>query len=427
MNNSEYEEFKSQITSEKLKENMELYYARLSEVYNDNKIIEGLGMASRIREIIQRVLFDEGCKYIWLVPIETSIDEYSTNNFIAYNPYSKKSYSLVQSPQIQKEAAAIVLGSNFRLVDCYRGEKTDTTHANIFQQIDVEFANKDENEIRNVGKKIIEECFKQILNLDINITDTYSYSELVELYGTDSPNLGAGFKICKMEKQYCLFIPNEYLLDVCKIVDNFECCCLDGNKLIFKEDVDIKDIRMIRNYFISRFKNSNVNNNTLYGYWVVDMPYVECKNGILRPTHHVMSMPSVAYNNHNFSFDNLSDSDLCSLNCNSFDLIICNNSSAVEVLGGDERINDFSLQYSAIKRLGYSVEQYAYLLESLRFNDEHDRKRLGGFAVGTERLVQFLIGCYDMKYVQLFPTNLPDGILTHATSIEDMKTRRKKL
>lgn len=32
-----------------------------------------------------------------------------------------------------------------------------------------------------------------------------------------------------------------------------------------------------------------------------------------------------------------------------------------------------------------------------------------------------------MKYVQLFPTNLPNGILTHATSIEDMKTRRKKL
>ena len=84
---------------------------------------------------------------------------------------------MVQSPQIQKEAAAIVLGSNFRLVDCYRGEKTDTTHANIFQQIDVEFANKTEYEIRKVGKKIIEECFKEILNIDINIVDTYSYKE----------------------------------------------------------------------------------------------------------------------------------------------------------------------------------------------------------------------------------------------------------
>ena len=76
MNYREYEEFKNQITSEKLKENIELYYSRLSEVYNDNKIIEGLDVASRIRKIIQKVLFEEGCKYIWLVPIETSIDEY---------------------------------------------------------------------------------------------------------------------------------------------------------------------------------------------------------------------------------------------------------------------------------------------------------------------------------------------------------------
>ncbi len=426
MNNREYEEFKNQITSEKLKENIELYYSRLSEVYNDNKIIEGLDVASRIRKIIQKVLFEEGCKYIWLVPIETSIDEYSTNNFIAYNPYNKRSYSLVQSPQIQKEAAAIVLGSNFRLVDCYRGEKADTTHANIFQQIDVEFANKTEYEIRKVGKKIIEECFKEILNIDINIVDTYSYKELVELYGTDNPNLGLGFKICKTEKQYFLLVPNEYLYSVHKMVNNLNFCYLDGNKLMFKEEMEINDIRIMRNEFINKLRD-NINNNTLYGYWVVNMPYAECKNGILKPTHHVMSMPSIAHEDNNFSFDNLSDSELCNLNCNSFDLIICNNSHAVEVLGGDERISDFSLQYSAIKRLGYNVEQYAYLLEALRFNENHDKKRLGGFAIGAERLVQFLIGCYDMKYVQLFPTNLPNGILTHATSIEDMKTRRKKL
>jgi hypothetical protein len=66
-------------------------------------------------------------------------------------------------------------------------------------------------------------------------------------------------------------------------------------------------------------------------------------------------------------------------------------------------------------------------LEPLRFNDEHDGKRLGGFAIETERLVQFLTDYYDMKYVQLFHTNLPDGILAHAASIEDMKTRRKKV
>ena len=79
---------------------------------------------------------------------------------------------------------------------------------------------KTEYEIRKVGKKIIEECFKEILNIDINIVDTYSYKELVELYGTDNPNLGLGFKIYKIDKQYFILIPNEYLYSVHKMVNN---------------------------------------------------------------------------------------------------------------------------------------------------------------------------------------------------------------
>lgn len=426
MKNKEYEEFRSKINSKELNDNLELYYSRLSEVYTNNKIIDGISIGSKIREIIQSILIREGCQYIWLVPIETSINEYSKNNFIAYNPYNKKSYSLVQSPQIQKEAAAILLGSNYRLVDCYRGEKTNEMHANIFQQIDVEFSNKSESEIRKIGKEIIETCFRQILNVEININDAYSYSELLELYGTDSPNLGAGFKICTLgeQKQYYLLIPEGTLSDVKDIVKNINFCCLNGNKLLFDKKVEITDIRKIRNEFISKLGNKLDNN--YYCYWVVDMPYAECKNNIIKPTHHIMSMPSIVYDDCNFSFDNLSDYDLCNLKCNSFDLMMCNNSQVVEVLGGDERINSFSLQYSAIKRLNYNVEQYAYLLEALRFNDVHEKKRLGGFALGTERLVQFLIGCYDMKYVQLFPTNLPNGMLTHAISIEDMKKVRTK-
>lgn len=424
MTNNEYEEFKSMINSKELNDNLELYYSRLSEVYTNNKIIEGISIGSKIREIIQTILIREGCQYIWLVPIETSINEYSKNNFIAYNPYNKKSYSLVQSPQIQKEAAAVVLGSNYRLVDCYRGEKTNATHANIFQQIDVEFSNKSESEIRRIGKNIIETCFKQILNINININDAYSYNELLELYGTDSPNLGADFRICKSEEKYYLLIPERFLPSVKRTTDKMNFCYFNDNRLIFDKKVEITDIRKIRNEFVNKY-NNNLNNN-YYGYWVVDMPFAECKNNIIRPTHHIMSMPNIAHNDRNFSFDNLSDYDLCNLKCNSFDLMLCNNSNVVEVLGGDERINNFSLQYSAIKRLNYDVEQYAYLLETLRFNDNHDKKRLGGFAIGIERLIQFLVGCYDMKYAQLFPTNLPDGMLMHATSIEDMKKVRKK-
>lgn len=137
-----YDEFRKSITNSKLSEKLNEYVDRLKDVYTNNDIHRGLLIGSKIREITQRILFESDATYIWLPPLETSIDEYSSENFVAKNPYTNKSYSLVQSPQIQKEAAAIVAGTNFRIVDCYRGEKTDATHSNIFQQIDIEFANR---------------------------------------------------------------------------------------------------------------------------------------------------------------------------------------------------------------------------------------------------------------------------------------------
>lgn len=419
-NEEKYQEFIQEIKSDKLKQGINRYYDRLGEVVGDDTIIKALSMGSEIRRISQSILFDEGVKYIWLAPIETSIDEYSKENFIAINPYNMKSYSLVQSPQIQKEAAAVTIGSNFRLVDCYRGEKTDATHSNIFQQIDVEFANKREEEIRKIAGRIVTECFKEIAGITLQLKDVYSYCELIRLYGTDNPNLGLGLLIEDNNGKFSFLTSNpEEIRCLMPFVSKMDYCEIMGNRIVFSEKVNIEEVRNIRNQFIQILKQET-EKSQLYGYWVSKMPYAELKNGIIRPVHHVMSMPIQAKSG-DFSFTELTDQELCELKCNSFDLIVCNNQRAVEVLGGDERINTFGLQYDALKRLNYNPEQYAYLLQTLKFNDEHEKKTLGGFAIGVERLAQFLSETNDMKYVQLFPTNLPNGELTHAISIEELE------
>ena len=413
-----YQEFIRGIKSDKLKQGIRRYHDRLEETAEDDTIKKALSVGSEIRRISQKVLFDEGVKYIWLVPIETSIDEYSQENFIAINPYNMKSYSLVQSPQIQKEAAAVTIGSNFRLVDCYRGEKTDATHSNIFQQIDVEFANKREEEIRKIAGRIITECFKEIAGITLPIKDVYSYCELIKLYGTDSPNLGLGLLIEDNAGRFSFLTSNpEEIKCLLPFVSRINYCEVMGNRIVFNEKVPIEEVRRIRNQFTEALHQEKTQ---LYGYWVSKMPYAELKNGIIRPVHHVMSMPIKAKNG-KFNFLELTDQELCGLECNSFDLMVCNNQRAVEVLGGDERINTFELQYDALKRLKYNPEQYAYLLQTLKFNDEHEKKTLGGFAIGVERLAQFLSETNDMKYVQLFPTNLPDGELIHAISREELE------
>lgn len=420
-----YDEFRKSITNSKLSEKLNEYVDRLKDVYTNNDIHRGLLIGSKIREITQRILFESDATYIWLPPLETSIDEYSSENFVAKNPYTNKSYSLVQSPQIQKEAAAIVAGTNFRIVDCYRGEKTDATHSNIFQQIDIEFANKNEEEIRNIARKIVETCFREIVGITLNVDEIYSYETLVKLYGTDSPNLKNGFFIQEKDGRYSIEVTSsEDMKQILPFVSKIQVCEILGDYIVFADKYPIENIRKVRDELIRLTQNREKMEDTeLFGYWVSDMPYAEYKNGIIRPTHHIMSRPKESSKD-DFSFLNLTDEELCKLKCNSFDLLVCTPSRVVEVLGGDERISDFKTQYEAIKRMGYSLEQYAFLLETLKFNDEYSKAKLGGFAIGVDRFAQFLSGTNNMKFVQLFPTNLPNGELLHAISIEDMNEER---
>ena len=420
-----YDEFRKSITNSKLSNKLDEYFDRLKDVYTNNDIHRGLLIGSKIREITQRILFESDATYIWLPPLETSIDEYSSENFVAKNPYTNKSYSLVQSPQIQKEAAAIVAGTNFRIVDCYRGEKTDATHSNIFQQIDIEFANRNEEEIRSIARKIVETCFREIVGITLNVDEIYSYETLVKLYGTDSPNLKNGFFIQEKDGRYSIEVASsEDMKQILPFVSKIQICEILGDHIVFADKYPIENIRKVRDELIRLTQNREKMDDTeLLGYWVSDMPYAEYKNGIIRPTHHIMSRPKESSKD-DFSFLNLTDEELCKLKCNSFDLLVCTPSRVVEVLGGDERISDFKTQYEAIKRMGYSLEQYAFLLETLKFNDEYGKAKLGGFAIGVDRFAQFLSGTNNMKFVQLFPTNLPNGELLHAISIEDMNEER---
>lgn len=413
----EYLQHRNSINNSYLVDGLNRFKNRLEEVASNPKIQEGLSTASAVREICQKVLFEEGLQYIWLVPIETSIDEYTTENFVAFNPYNQKSYSLVQSPQIQKEAAAIVLGSNFRIVDCFRGEKTDYSHSNIFQQLDVETANLSESEIRRIAGRLVVECYEQLKGIKLVIEDVYDYSELVDMYGTDSPNLASGVYIVKYNNCLGLKFDTKQREIVDRLVSCYTPILKKENCVIFNQNFPIEKLRKIRNEITDLILKDS---NKLYAYWVVNMPYAKIKDGKLSTVHHVMSRPQNMEDT-NFSFLSLSDSELCSLKCNSFDLIVCGQNGAIEVIGGDERINTFLHQFEAIKRTGLSTEQYSYLLEALHFNDMHEQKRLGGFAVGLERLAMMISMAKGISSVQLFPTNLPNGLLTHAISIEEMR------
>lgn len=420
----EYLKFRNDIKSKALNKKLDQYSSRLNEVKYSESIQKGIWANSVVATVAQKTLNNYGVKNVWLVPAETSIQEYSENDFLVYNPYTKKRYSLFQSPQIQKECAAVLVGSNYRLATCFRGEKCDYIHSQIFQQFDVEFCDTEVSQVKKIAEELVSNCVKEVRKDCSCVFEYYEYKDLMELYGEDNPNLYYGLWIEKIEEHYGISLYGVDEIDLCKskVSNNldYRIESIHGVDYIFNVNNTISELRAFRDSLIKDGIMTD-RKDKLVLYWVDQMPFVYKNKEEIKLVHHVMSMPSKAANNSSFRFTDLTEQELLDLTCNSYDLLMCNDNGVVEIIGGDERISSFALQYDAIKAVKEEPEKYAFLLEMLHFNDQLPKPhRLSGFALGTDRLSQELLGLYDMKYVQLFPTNYEDGELIHAISKEDI-------
>ena len=400
----------------------ERFGARIQSFINNTTTKDGLVMIDRVRSFCQNWLSCHGCLGVWLVPIDNYINEYSSNNFIAYNTYYKKHFALIQSPQIQKEAAAIAIGDNFRIVDCFRAEKTDFSHCSIFQQLDVELVNRSENETRAFAELLIQDCLKTIQDRTFVCLGSFPQTELIRWYGTEEPNLCSG---CYIANDYTIVLPS---LDPYELTQIQNFVCDNNTKIHLEEDhicIDDKsdgDILYKTWHMISNI--IRINPHIVYAYWIINLPLAKFNSiGKLQPVHHIMSKPLLDKNAKSLSLFQFSDAELCSVPSRSYDLMLCSRDHVVEVIGGDARINTYNEQLDAIKRFGLDPKNYAFLLEALHINDLNNRSLLAGFAMGLDRLTQFIINEFDMSFVQLFPTNMPDGEMVHAVSFEDAGVR----
>jgi len=328
---------------------------RLEAIDNSGEIKFGLETVSLVGQIAEQVLFTNNIPHVWFPPLDTSIHEYDAIDFVVTNPLNGLRYSLIQSPQIMKEAAAIVFGSNWRQTTCYRPEPGDATHAQMFQQVDVELRDGDGKQARKLAGEILSACSRRILGVDINPIPELDYLDTIDKYGSDQPNL---------------------------------------HKSLSK-------------------------GKPVSAYWLINMPYLTERNGLVSPLHHVMTMPYEAINNSGFSFNNYSPQELCVLRCDSYDLVICTDEEVIEIAGGDRRIDTASLQIEAINKLGLPIKQFAFLLEALELNEAKQPPRsLAGFAFGLERVAMTLGGLHNLDKVQIYPVNKRDGGLIHAYGLK---------
>ena len=365
-------------------------------------------------------------------------------------------YALPQSPQTFKQLL-MVSGYDryFQIVKCFRDEDLRSDRQPEFTQIDCEMSFVNQQEVLETFEGLIKFLFKKILNTDFpKPFPVISYSDAIEKYGSDKPDLrfemelsyledlakGKGFKIFdESESIVAISVPGaaEYSRKKLDELTNWVKRPQIGAKGLvyvkynedqtFKSSVDkFYDPSHLKQWaercganpgdllLILSGKKSTVQAQMnelrlLMGsrlglrdpkvfkpVWVVDFPLLEKDE--LSNSFHAMHHPFTSPKTGDLT---MLETNPENVRANAYDLAI----NGVEVGGGSIRIHDRKIQEKMFEILGFSKKeaeaQFGFLMSAF----EYGAPPHGGIAFGFDRLCALFGGKDNIREFIAFPKN----------------------
>ncbi len=365
-------------------------------------------------------------------------------------------YALPQSPQTLKQLLMVAgFDKYFQIVKCFRDEDLRADRQPEFTQIDCEMSFVERNDVLNTFEGLAKYLFRQIKGIEFDGPFTrMPYSEAMELYGSDKPDLRFGMKFNDITgfvrgKSFAVFDSSEYIGGICasgcseytrKQTDEL-------TEFVRKPQIGAKGLVYVRVNTDGTIKSSvdkfyspdelkkwaelmNARPGDLllilagdkkktltalselrlemgnrlglrkrdkfFPLWVVDFPLLEWSEEEKRyfAMHHPFTSP-VPDDLH------LMETDPGKVRANAYDLVI----NGVEIGGGSIRIHDASVQKLMFKVLGFTEEeaeeQFGFLLNAFKFGAPPH----GGVAFGFDRWVAMFGGQDSIRDFIAFPKN----------------------
>lgn len=364
-------------------------------------------------------------------------------------------YALPQSPQTFKQLL-MVSGYDryYQIVKCFRDEDLRADRQPEFTQIDCEMAFVEQEDILNTFEGLVRHLFKVVKGIDVPAFPRMLYSEAMEKYGIDKPDLRFGMEFVDMasvtqNKGFNVFDSAEAVIGIvaegcanytrkqldaltewvkrpqigakglvyCKCeedgsfkssVDKFYTpedlaawAAHSGAKpgdliLVLSGDLD-KTRKQMGELRLQMGKELGLRDpNVFKPLWVLDFPLLEWDEDSAR--YHAMHHPFTSPKPDQLA---ILETDPGSVNANAYDMVI----NGVEVGGGSIRIHDRGVQSRMFDLLGFTREQaqaqFGFLMNAFEFGAPPH----GGIALGFDRLCSLFGGSDSIRDFIAFPKN----------------------
>lgn len=384
-------------------------------------------------------------------------------------------YALPQSPQILKQLLMVGgMDRYYQITKCFRDEDLRANRQPEFTQIDIEMSFVDMEDILEINEKLVQKIFSEVKGVELELPiPRMSYSEVMDRFGTDKPDLRFGFElkdlseivensefkafsgaiadggcvkginidghgdsfsrkgVSKLEdlaktfgakglawikitdeginSPIAKFLSEDELNGIVKAMNGSE-----GDLILIVADKSSVVSTVLGNLRVDIAEKLEIIDKSKYNMlWVVDFPlfeYDEEENRYMAK-HHPFTHP--------VDEDiELLETEPEKVRAKAYDLVI----NGDEIGGGSIRISNQGLQEKMFKALGFTMEaaweKFGFLLEAFKYGVPPH----GGIAYGLDRLSMVLADTDNMRDVIAFPkTQSATCLLTNAPTEVDSK------